>query len=80
VWAFAKFGSLKDLLEILYRILNGPQVRHNQIMERDRVRIEAQKRLMAKRTMQRDLLHILMLKKMNSKEIQIRMREQEKRK
>jgi hypothetical protein len=48
-------------------------------MERDRVRIEAQKRLMAKRTMQRDLLHILMLKKMNSKEIQIRTREQEKR-
>jgi hypothetical protein len=76
VGAFAKFGSLKDLLEILYRIVNGPQVRYNQIMERNRVRKEAQKRLMA---MRRDLLHVLTLKKMNSKEIQIRTREQEKR-
>jgi hypothetical protein len=74
VGAFAKFGCLKDLLEILYRILNGPQVRHNQIMERDRVRKERQKRLMAKRILQRDVL-----KKMNSKEKQIWTREQKKR-
>ncbi|XP_062149814.1 uncharacterized protein LOC133858372 [Alnus glutinosa] len=79
VGAFSKFGCLKDLLEILYLILNGPQVRHNQIMERDRVMRDGQRRFTAKRIMQRDLLHILMLKKMNSKEIQIRMREQEKR-
>jgi hypothetical protein len=48
-------------------------------MERDRVMKDRQRRFTAKRIMQRDLLHILMLKKMNSKEIQIRMREQEKR-
>jgi hypothetical protein len=34
--------------------------------------------MMAKRIMQTELLHILILKKMNSKEIHIRMREQKK--
>ena len=76
VGAFAKFGCLKDLLEILYRILNGLQVRHNQIMGRDKVRNERQK---AKMIVQRQLLHIIRLKKMNSKEMQMRTRKQQKR-
>ncbi|KAE8023681.1 hypothetical protein FH972_009353 [Carpinus fangiana] len=76
VGAFAKFGWLKDLLEILYRILNGLQVRHNQIMGRDKVRDERQK---AKMIVQRQLLHKIRLKKMNSKEILIRTRKLQKR-
>jgi hypothetical protein len=43
--AFAEYGCLKDLLEILYRIVNGSQVRHNQIMERNRAMLERRERL-----------------------------------
>jgi hypothetical protein len=86
VKAFAEFGCLKDLLEILYRIVNGPNVRHNQIMERRRVRIKRQQRMMAKITKskvmqkRRRKQHIrLMEKRMKSKVMQKRRRKQQKR-
>jgi hypothetical protein len=88
VKAFAQFGCLKDLLEILYRILNGPKVRHNQIMERNRVRTKRQHRLITKRMAskavqkrrrkQHNRLHLL-VKGMKSKVMQNRRRELQKR-
>ncbi|XP_062160588.1 uncharacterized protein LOC133867840 [Alnus glutinosa] len=52
---FARFGCLKDFLEILYRIVNGPQVRHNQMMVRMRVR-KAKRRKQGKITKPRVLI------------------------
>ncbi|KAE8023753.1 hypothetical protein FH972_009421 [Carpinus fangiana] len=80
VKAFAEFGCLKDLLEILYRIVNGPKVRYNQIMERKRVRRRRQQRMMVKTTKSRRKQHnVLMEKRLKSKVMQKRRRKLQKR-
>jgi hypothetical protein len=72
VRAFARFGCLKDLLEILYRIVNGPHIRHNQLMARMRVRRERRKKgLTAKR--KRKQRKIIIIK---SKVMQLRTKEE----
>ena len=86
VKAFAEFGCLKDLLEILYRIVNGPKVRHIQIMEIKRVRRRRQQRMMAKITKskvmhkrRRKQHNVLLEKRMKSKVMQKRRRKLQKR-
>jgi hypothetical protein len=80
VKAFAEFGCLKDLLEILYRIVNGPKVRYNQIMERKRGRRRRQQRMVVKTTKSRRKQHnVLMEKRLKSKVMQKRRRKLQKR-
>jgi hypothetical protein len=80
VRAFAEFGCLKDLLEILYRIVNGPKVRYNQITERKRVRRRRQQRMVVRTTKSRRKQHnVLMEKRLKSKVMQRRRRKLQKR-